>query len=327
MHYQVVWEENTQSHRVLQEQQGPCPLIGIFNVLLLRGSVRLDTQIMWISFQEMIDHIKRYFEQQLSKRSFRDVDSKKTANDIKNFEDARKHFPNLEKGLDINVKFSEPDAFEFTTEVAMFDLYGIRLVHAWTVDPQMTGLAFIREQSYNELTSFILSELDEKNNLSDIDIAIIEQRKDLARNFLQETSSQITAHGLFRLHEVINESEICVLFRNNHFATITKHKGKIYLLVTDRGLVNDTRSCYWQSLSTLDGDSVFLDSSFRRLRSNTAPPISAPQVYVHDKSSQPAAVIGTSENFYSQQQRAIEFYKSQQAKKSSPPKAKLCVIM
>jgi len=326
MHYQVVWEENTQSHRVLQEQQGPCPLIGIFNVLLLRGSVRLNTQITWISFQEMIDHIKRYFEQQLSKRSFRDVDSKKTANDIKNFEDARKHFPNLEKGLDINVKFSEPDAFEFTTEVAMFDVYGIRLVHAWTVDPQMTGLAFIREQSYNELTSFILAELDEKSNLSDIDIAIIEQRKDLARNFLQETSSQITAHGLFRLHEVINEGEICVLFRNNHFATITKHKGKIYLLVTDRGLVNDTRSCYWQSLSTLDGDSVFLDSSFRSLRSNAAPRISAP-AYVHDEISHPAAFIGTRENFYSQQQREIEFYKIQQAKKNNRPKAKLCVIM
>jgi len=282
---------------------------------------------MWISFQEMIDHIKRYFEEQLSKRNFLDVDSETTANDIKNFEDARKHFPNLEKGLDINVKFSEPDAFEFTTEVAMFDVYGIRLVHAWTVDPQMTGLAFIREQSYNELTSFILSEPDEKSNLSDIDLAIIEQRKCLARKFLQETSSQITAHGLFRLHEVINEGEICVLFRNNHFATITKHEGKIYLLVTDRGLVNDTRSCYWQSLSTLDGDSVFLDSSFRSLRSKlAATAISAP-AYVHNNIPQPTAAIRTREQFCSDQQREIDFYKSRQAKKKSEPKSKLCVVM
>jgi len=278
---------------------------------------------MWISFQEMIDHIKRYFEEQLSKRNFLDVDSETTANDIKNFEDARKHFPNLEKGLDINVKFSEPDAFEFTTEVAMFDVYGIRLVHAWTVDPQMTGLSFIRQQSYNELTSFILSEPDEKSNLSDIDMAIIEQRKRLARNFLQETSSQITAHGLFRLHEVINEGEICVLFRNNHFATITKHEGKIYLLVTDRGLVNDTRSCYWQSLSTLDGDSVFLDSSFRNLRSNLADTAISAPAYVHNDIPQPAAAIGTRERFY-QQQREIDFYKRKQDKKKS---TKHCVVM
>jgi len=245
-------------------------LIGIFNVLLLRGCVRLNSQLQSISFQEMIDHIKIYFENRLRKRSFRDADCHKTANDIKNFEDARKHFPRLEKGLDINVKFSEPDAFEFTSEVAMFDAYDIRLVHAWTVDPQLTSLAFIGELSYNELTSFILSLVDEKKDTADIDIASIEQRKFLARNFLEETSSQITAHGLFRLHEVVNEQEICVLFRNNHFATITKHHGKIYVLVTDAGLVNHSRRCFWQSFSTLDGDSVFLDSSFRDLRSNVA---------------------------------------------------------
>jgi len=325
MYYQVVWEENTKSHRVLQEQEGPCPLIGIFNVLLLRGSVRLSPQLALISFQDMIDHIKRYFEQRLSQRSFRDADSQKTANDIKNFEDARKHFPNLEKGLDINVKFSEPDAFEFTTEVAMFDLYDIRLVHAWTVDPQMSGLAFIREQTYNELTSFILSEVDEKSDLSDIDIAIIEQRKRLARNFLKETSSQMTAHGLFRLHEVINEQEVCVLFRNNHFATITKHKGKIYVLVTDSGLVSDTRSCYWQSLSTLDGDSVFLDSSFRSLRSNIAHSAYAAPTY---NIREPAGASPVSVAFYSQQQDAIDYYKEQHAKKKkNEPKKSTCVLM
>jgi len=323
MYYQVVWEENTRSHRVLQEQQGPCPLIGIFNVLLLRGSVSLDSHLELISFQEMIDHINRYFEKRLALRSFRDVDSEETANEIKNFEDARKHFPNLEKGLDINVKFSEPEAFEFTTEVAMFDIYGIRLVHAWTVDPQLTGLKFIREQSYNELTSFILSDLDEKSNLSDVEIAIREQRKVLARNFLQETSSQITAHGLFRLHEVITEGEICVLFRNNHFATITKNKGKIYLLVTDRGLVNDTRRCYWQSLSTLDGDSVFLDSSFRSLNSNYRDTAISSPIYLDD-APKPAPI---SNEFYSQQQNALDYFKTQQVKKKNASKKSHCVVM
>jgi len=295
-------------------------------VLLLRGSVSLSSKIELISFQEMIDHINRYFEKRLAQRSFRDIDSEETANEIKNFEDARKHFPNLEKGLDINVKFSEPEAFEFTTEVAMFDIYGIRLVHAWTVDPQLTGLKFIREQSYNELTSFILSDLDEKSDLSDLDIAIVEQRKVLARNFLQETSSQITAHGLFRLHEVINEGEICVLFRNNHFATITKNKGKIYLLVTDRGLVNDTRRCFWQSLSTLDGDSVFLDSSFRSLNSNYYTDSTIPaSVYVNDVTPEPVPV--TNDRFYSQQQNAIDYFKRQQVKKKNASKKSHCVVM
>jgi len=328
MHYQVVWEENTKSHRVLQELEGPCPLIGIFNVLLLRGSVRLNPQLALISFQEMIDHIKRYFELRLGERAFRDIDSQRTANDIKNFEDARKHFPNLEKGLDINVKFSEPDAFEFTTEVAMFDIYNIRLVHVWTVDPQKKNLAFIREQSYNELTSFILSELDEKSDLSDTDIAIDQQRKNLARQFLEETQSQMTVHGLFRLHEMINEEEVCVLFRNNHFATITKHKGKIYALVTDSGLVNDTRRCYWQSLSTLDGDSVFFDSSFRSLRSNILDSaISSPDYVDHKSILEPAGNIPAREQFYSQQQDALDYYKRQHGKKKNVSKKSNCALM
>jgi len=328
MDYQVVWEENTKSHRVLQEQQGPCPLIGIFNVLLLRGSVRLNPQLRLISFQEMIDHIKIYFEQRLQQRSFRDIDSQKTANDIKNFEDARKHFPSLEKGLDINVKFSEPDAFEFTTEVAMFDAYNIRLVHAWTVDPQMAGLAFMRELSYNELTSFILSELDDKRDLDDIDLAIHEQRKCLARNFLDETKSQITAHGLFRLHEVINEEEICVLFRNNHFATITKHKGNIYALVTDSGLVSASRRCYWQSLSTLDNDSIFLDSSFRGLRSNMVDSANLALGYEGKRIREPVVGdIPASEQFYSQQQRAIEYYRRQHEENQRRMKKRNCLLM
>jgi len=314
MQYQVVWEENTKSHRVLQDTWGPCPLISIFNALLLRGSIRLSRQLVLISFQDMIDHIKSYFEIQLRQRNFRDADSQKTANDIKNFEDARKHFPSLEKGLDVNVKFSEPDAFEFTTELVIFDVYGIRLVHAWTVDPQETCLAFIRDQSYNELTSFILSESHEEGD--DVERAIYEQRRRLAHDFLQDTSSQMTAHGLFRLHEVINEGEISVLFRNNHFATITKHNGEIYALSTDLGLVNDNRSRFWESLSTLDGDSVFLDSSFRSLESNVVDSANSAPASVDRDIQKFTSDVSARDQIYSPQQGAEEYYKEQHAKKT-----------
>ena len=39
-------------------------------------------------------------------------------------------------GVDINVQFTDIDKFEFTDEVAIFDLLGIPLVHGWLVDPQ-----------------------------------------------------------------------------------------------------------------------------------------------------------------------------------------------
>ena len=39
-------------------------------------------------------------------------------------------------GVDVNVRFTGIDSFEFTDEVAVFDLLGMQLVHGWLVDPQ-----------------------------------------------------------------------------------------------------------------------------------------------------------------------------------------------
>lgn len=38
--------------------------------------------------------------------------------------------------MDVNVRFTDIDKFEFTDEVAIFDLLGIPLVHGWLIDPQ-----------------------------------------------------------------------------------------------------------------------------------------------------------------------------------------------
>jgi hypothetical protein len=40
-------------------------------------------------------------------------------------------------GVDVNVRFTGIDAFEFTDEVAIFDLLGMQLLHGWLVDPQV----------------------------------------------------------------------------------------------------------------------------------------------------------------------------------------------
>ena len=45
--------------------------------------------------------------------------------------------------MDVNVRFTGIDAFEFTDEVAIFDLLGMQLVHGWLVDPQAGSGGFI----------------------------------------------------------------------------------------------------------------------------------------------------------------------------------------
>jgi hypothetical protein len=38
-------------------------------------------------------------------------------------------------GLDVNVRFRHALDFEFTAELAIFDLLDVTLCHAWVVDP------------------------------------------------------------------------------------------------------------------------------------------------------------------------------------------------
>mmetsp|Transcript_31209 Transcript_31209/g.91601 ORF Transcript_31209/g.91601 Transcript_31209/m.91601 type:complete len:242 (-) Transcript_31209:226-951(-) len=53
------------------------------------------------------------------------------------------------------------------------------------------------------------------------------------------SASQLSYHGLVQLHASLAEAELAVFFRNNHFATITKHGGELYLLATDVGFARE----------------------------------------------------------------------------------------
>src|SRR3546814_668684 len=93
----------------------------------------------------------------------------------------------------------------------------------------------------------------------------------LATKFFAETASQLTFHGLSKLHARMRERELAVFFRNNHFCTIFKvsfvchdssttasiltptllsqpqFDGNLYLLVTDCGY-QDVSQVVWEKL-------------------------------------------------------------------------------
>ncbi|XP_062234132.1 uncharacterized protein LOC133931289 isoform X2 [Phragmites australis] len=83
----------------------------------------------------------------------------------------------------------------------------------------------------------------------------------LIDNFLRNTANQLTVYGLFCLQEGLNERELCVFFRNNHFNTMFKYNGSLYLLATDQGFISQT-DLVWQKLDEVNGDGVFLTSNF-----------------------------------------------------------------
>jgi len=82
----------------------------------------------------------------------------------------------------------------------------------------------------------------------------------LAERFLNETATQLTYFGLTELHAGLKEDELCVFFRNNHFNTLYKHNGELFLLVTDQGYASTP--VMWEKLCQIDGDTYFLRGDF-----------------------------------------------------------------
>ncbi|CAN6485161.1 unnamed protein product [Victoria cruziana] len=88
---------------------------------------------------------------------------------------------------------------------------------------------------------------------------------ELIRNYLTNNASQLTIYGLFCLQEHLKEHSLCVFFRNNHFSTMFKHEGQLYLLATDQGYINQP-DLVWEKLNEVNGDTVFMTGNFEEFR-------------------------------------------------------------
>lgn len=83
----------------------------------------------------------------------------------------------------------------------------------------------------------------------------------IVNDFLLSSSHQLTFCGLRALHSHLGEGEMSVFFRNNHFTTMTKKHGILYLLVTDLGYKN-VPEVVWEKLDDISGNTDFVDQDF-----------------------------------------------------------------
>ena len=60
----------------------------------------------------------------------------------------------------------------------------------------------------------------------------------------------------------MKDGQLAVFFRNNHFSTMVKEGGSLYLLVTDLGFL-DNADVVWETLDSVQGDTVFVDKQFK----------------------------------------------------------------
>ncbi|NXI16745.1 MINY1 hydrolase, partial [Irena cyanogastra] len=264
---------------VTQSENGPCPLLAIINVLLLQwkassgggglpkspgeGSrgrsptssgcpqVKLPPQKEVITAEELMAHLGNC----ILATQPRDTSEGLQLNFQQNISDTMTVLPKLSTGLDVNVRFTGVSDFEYTPECIIFDLLNIPLYHGWLVDPQSPEqVQAVGKLSYNQLVEKIIT-CKHASDSSLVSEGLV------AEQFLESTASQLTFHGLCELTARAREGELGVFFRNNHFSTMIKHKGHLYLLVTDQGFLHE-EGVVWESLHSVDGDSCFCDTEF-----------------------------------------------------------------
>merc|ERR1719305_1842581 len=100
--------------------------------------------------------------------------------------------------------------------------------------------------SYNQVVESIIS-----GGSSDDQMAV--SKSILTQQFLEESASQLTYHGICELNSVMKDGQLAVFFRNNHFSTVRKEKSVLYLLVTDQGFLNQP-NVVWETLDNIQGD-------------------------------------------------------------------------
>jgi len=128
----------------------------------------------------------------------------------------------------------------------VFELLGIRLVHGWVVENNEEKTA-IEELTYNQAVELIMTQPGD--------------RADLISRFFNENPSQLTSKGLRMIENGLDEEEVAVFFRNNHFSTIIKLNGSVYLLATDVAFI-EAENVVWERLEQIKGNNLFCNSFF-----------------------------------------------------------------
>jgi len=251
--YDVKWIDwnNQKTAIIMQNQNGPCPLISLMNVLLLSNRVEIPSGKNNVTSEFVLAKLG----DSLLDKNLDYLSQDEQINFEHSISDAMSIFPKLQTGIDVNIKFTTVDSFEYTQDLNIFDVFRIPLYHGWLPDPQDQNLfELINDVSYNQLVERIISSQD---HLNPVKI----QEGLLCKEFLENTASQLTEFGVISIHEKMLNHQLAILFRNNHFSVIYKHKMELFTLVTDKGYLRKS-NIVWETLSSVSGDTYFTDSKF-----------------------------------------------------------------
>lgn len=240
---------NGSQHRILlQNNNGPCALLALANVLLLSPrQAGVAQELIYLVRRSDTVYLQDLI-QVLANIGIQDQNG--ADSDVSQL---LQLLPRLHTGLNINPKFN--GSFGDGVEMSIFRLYNVAIVHGWIIDSSSDPVAYehVSRYSYEEAQKALVESYEIKQNtLSTSNASQILEDANYIKSFFARSATQLTEYGLRHLREVLVEKSFAILFRNDHFSAIYKNNGELYTLVTDLGF-KGRGDVVWQALKSVNG--------------------------------------------------------------------------
>lgn len=287
---------------MVQNANGPCPLLALVNALTLSTPAYTTTALVetlrvreQVSLGLLLDAV---IDELMSGRRG------DAAHNLPDVSDLYAFLLNLHTGMNVNPSFvsseavvnnlmdapivgspinptqsGKPGGFENTREMKFYSTFGVPLIHGWIPPRNHPAFAALKRsaKTYEEAQNLMFREEEledklERHGLTNDEQLMLEDVSNV-KYFLSSSATQLTAHGLETMADALGPGSIAILFRNDHFSTLYKHphSGQLFTLVTDMGYAGHDE-VVWESLVDVNGEGCeFFAGDFRPVGNGAGP--------------------------------------------------------
>lgn len=296
-HDAIAAKDVRKSPILIQNANGPCPLMALVNALTLTTPASAQDAVLvntlktreQISLDLLLDAV---FDELMSERRTTPDQALPDITELYAF------LKGLHTGMNVNPRFIPteetemsfkrtslthlhptergnliPGTFEDTKEMAYYRIFQVPLIHGWLPprDEPVYGAMQRQAESYEDAQNILFreEELDDKlssptgEGLSEEEQGIYQDIMTI-KSFLQTFATQLTPWGLEVITKAIRPGSVAILFRNDHFSTLYRHPQtlQLFALVTDAGYAGHDE-IVWESLVDVNGErSEFFSGDF-----------------------------------------------------------------
>lgn len=274
--------ENPRTTQILlQNENGPCPLLALVNALMLSVPLGQETALSrtlklreTVSLGLLLDAV---FDELMTRSG--------GLGDNLDVADVFAFLMTLHTGMNVNPDFTSDNptgagTFEKTKEISLYSAFNVPLVHGWLPEPGSEASKCLSRsaKTYEDTQTFLLGEEELLSRLGspeqNSDGVSVEQKIhdiERIRDFLERHSTQLTPYGLKKIFDALDG--IGIMFRNDHFATVLRmpttfpHTSRrpptLLTLVTDAGF-GSYEEVVFETLVSVNGEGgEFLSGDYR----------------------------------------------------------------